>query len=305
MALIFGCTACGKSELAKLAADRWGADILSVDSMSVYRRMDIGTAKPVQPERRQYRYHLVDVVEPWESFSVGRYVELAEEAIADIASRGKPVLAVGGTALYIKALTEGLFEGPGADEAFRREIRRRAAAEGTAALHEELSKIDPAAADRISPNDLRRIERALEVYFLSGKPISELQTQWDAEKPQRQCTMIGLRREKADQNHRINMRVHRMMEHGFVDEVRSLLADWHGMSKQARQALGYAEIIEHLEGKIGLAETVEKIKINTRRFAKSQRTWFRRFGDAHWIDLDADAGEGVADKVLELIEPKG
>jgi len=298
---LIGCTGCGKGRVGRIAAEQLGAEILSVDSMKVYRRMDIGTAKPTPEDRARVRHHMIDVVEPSESFSVARYVAGADAAIAEICRRGRRVLAVGGTCLYVKGLSEGLFEGPGADPALRAQLRQRAEAEGSAALHAELAALDPVAAARIHPNDQRRIERALEVYRLTGRPISELQRQWDRSR-RYDCRFFGLRREKTDQNRRINQRVGRMIEMGLVDEVRSLLAGPGGLGPVARQAVGYAEIIEHLEGRLSLEEAVEAIKINTRRLAKSQRTWFRRWRDVTWLDVPADEPpETTARRLLALL----
>jgi tRNA dimethylallyltransferase len=297
---IIGCTACGKGSLARAAAMHLDAEIISVDALKVYRRMDIGTAKPSAEQRAEVPHHLIDVAEPQESFNVARYGKLAEAALADICARGRRPLLVGGTSLYIKALSEGLFEGPSADVAIRERLRARAAAEGASALHAELTRVDPEAASRIHPNDLRRIERALEVYELTGTPITVLQTQWDRERADRDCWFLGLRREKEDQSRRISARVKRMMEAGLLEEVRSLLAEPEPLSEQARQALGYAELIEHVEGRMTLDDAVERIKINTRRFAKAQRTWHKRFRGVQWLDVSA---EDTVDDVLERALP--
>lgn len=285
LTFIIGCTACGKSEVAFELARRAGAEIVVVDSMKVYRRMDIGTGKPSAAQHAAVSYHMIDVVEPSEEFSVARYVSLADRAIADVHARGQSIVVVGGTALYIKGLVHGLFEGPGEDAEFRARLRRRAAAEGTEPLHGELQRVDPATAERVHRRDYRRIERALEVFALTGKPISQLQTQWDSQEDRYECTFIGLRRDLEDQHQRINMRVKRMMEAGLLDEVKMLLAGEKALSRQASQALGYAELIEHLHGRRSLDKAVERIKINSRRLAKSQRTWFKRFRNVQWIDL--------------------
>jgi len=301
--IVIGCTASGKNQLGWLLAQRLGAEIVSADSMKVYRRMDIGTAKPSPQQRQVVRYHLIDVVEPSESFSAKRYVELADAAIRDIAGRGNRVLVVGGTALYIKALTEGLFEGPSANPAIRAEIRARAAREGTAALHAELQRVDPATAAMVHPNDLRRIERALEVYYLTGRPISELRKQWGRTRPEYEVHYLGIRRSREDTNSRINRRVKQMIERGLVDEVRRLLAEPRPLSMQARQAVGYAEIIAYLNRQMSLNEAIEQIKVNTRRLAKEQRTWFRRFPDVHWFDVAPDEPmESVCERVLREYE---
>jgi len=295
MVLILGVTGTGKGRLAFDLAESFDAEILSIDSMKVYRRMDIGTAKPPKEARKRVNYHLIDVVEPSEPFSVGRFLGLAYDAIEQIKRRKRKIIAVGGTALYIKALLYGLFEGPGADEQIRAELCARVQAEGLEALYGELSKVDPAAAGHISAKDGKRIIRALEVYKITGKPISSLQQQFDAERSLHNWTLIGLRREKADTSSRINKRAKKMIAAGLVDEVESLLAEDKPLSKQARCAIGYAEIIEHLKGRISLEEAAELIKKNTRRLAKSQRTWFRTFKDVHWLDIGP---EEPAEKIL-------
>ena len=297
---ILGCTASGKGATGRLLAGRIGGQIISVDSMKVYRRMDIGTGKPSPDVRDEVPHHGIDIVEPSESFSVARYVDFADKAIAEISNSGDVVLAVGGTALYIKSLAEGLFEGPGADAEIRAELKRRIDTEGLAALHEELARIDPESAGRIHPNDERRIVRAMEIFALTGEPISNLQKQWDNPSQRYDCVFIGLRRSRDDTNRRINARVKRMVDEGLRDEVAALIAEPAGLSKQAGAALGYAEMIEHLNGKCTLDEAVEQIKINTRQFAKHQRTWFRRFKDVHWIDVaEEDSVENITEKASE------
>jgi tRNA dimethylallyltransferase len=197
---ILGCTAGGKGSVGREIARRIGGEIVSVDSMKVYRRMDIGTAKPGSAVRGEIPHHCIDVAEPSESFSVAQFVDCADAAIADIRNRGRVPLAVGGTSLYIKALSEGLFEGPSADRQIRAELAERAEREGLAALHAELARVDPASAERIHPNDQRRIVRALEVHRITGTPISELQTQWESQAARYDGVFVGLRRDKTDQN---------------------------------------------------------------------------------------------------------
>ena len=303
MTFLLGNTGCGKGAVGRALAKRVGAEIVSVDSMKVFRQMNVGTAKPTPDAQQEVPHHLIDVVDPWEEFSVAEFVQRADRATEEILDRGHHVLAVGGTGLYIKALSEGLFEGPSAHRDIREALARRARREGTAALHGELSRIDPESADRIHPNDLRRIVRALEVFQLTGQPISKLQTQWDRDRPRRPWTFIGLRRQREDQSHRTNQRIKRMIEQGLVEEVRSLLAGERPLSNAARQALGYAEIVEHLEGGIPLADAVEMIKINTRRFAKAQRTWFKRFRQTEWFDLLPETA--VSEVVEQILERMG
>jgi len=296
MVLVLGVTASGKARLGFELAKSLDGEIISVDSMKVYRRMDIGTAKPSRQAQEEVRHHLVDVVEPSESFSVGLFLERALAVIDDIRSRGKTVVAVGGTALYIKALLYGLFEGPGSDELIRAELKARVQREGTARLHEALQRIDPEAASRIDSNDAKRIIRALEVYQLTGRPISSFQKQFDAEKPMHDWIILGLRRQKEEESRRMNARVKRMIEQGLVEEVRSLLAEERPLSRQARCAIGYAEIIEHLQGRMSLEDAIEEVKKNTRRLAKGQRTWFKTFKGVRWIDVGP---EETAESVIE------
>jgi tRNA dimethylallyltransferase len=303
MVLVLGVTASGKARLGFELARSLDGEIISVDSMKVYRRMDIGTAKASKEAQQQVRHHLIDVVEPSESFSVGLFLEKAQAAIEDIRSRGKTVVAVGGTALYIKALLYGLFEGPGSDEGIRAELRAQAQREGTVRLHEALQRIDPEAASRIDRNDAKRIIRALEVYQLTGRPISTFQKQFDAEKPVHDWTLLGLRREKAEESRRMNARVKKMIDQGLVEEVKALLAEDKPLSRQARCAIGYAEIIEHLQGRINLEDAVEEIKKNTRRLAKGQRTWFKTFKGVRWIDVGPEeAAESVIERAKKELD---
>jgi len=327
MILILGVTASGKGRLAFDLADSMGAEIISIDSMKVYRRMNIGTGKPPEEARRRIKYHLIDIVEPSDSFSVGTFLDAALHAIEQMRSRNRPVVAVGGTALYIKALLYGLFEGPPSDEQIRTRLKAQAQAEGLDELHRQLREIDPDAAQRIHPNDAKRIIRALEVHQITGRPISSLQQQWPEDRKQKtedreqktevgdrqssiehpvssienraskhNWTIIGLRREKTEENKRINARAKRMIDVGLVDEVKALLAEDRPLSKQARCAIGYAEIIEHLTGRMSLEEAVELIKKNTRRLAKGQRTWFKTFKNVNWLDVEA---EELAEKILD------
>ncbi len=312
MILILGTTASGKGSLAFELAKNLDAEIVSIDSMKVYRRMDIGTAKPSPEQREQIKYHLIDIIEPSDSFSVGAFHEVVLQQIEQIKNRGKKIIAVGGTALYIKALLYGLFDGPGSDENVRILLRQRIETEGAIELHRELATIDPAAAERINPNDSKRIIRALEVYQITGKPISSFQKQWGTHDVQNSndtnhgWTILGLKREKTDTSSRINQRVKKMILAGLVDEVKSLLDEEEPLSKQARCAIGYAEIIRYIEGLIDLQEATELIKKNTRRLAKGQRTWFKTFKDVHWLDIGQNESTeeilGRTQKLLSDIE---
>ena len=297
-----GCTACGKAAVGQELARRLGAHILSVDSMKVYRRMDIGTAKPSADVRAEVPHHGIDIVEPSQSYSVAEYVRRADAAIESIHAAGAPVLAVGGTSLYIKALAEGLFEGPSANPQLRAALKRRAAAEGLEVLHTELAAVDPESAARIHRNDERRIVRALEVFRLTQTPISQLQRQWDRNQQRYDCVFIGLRRNKADQAGRINRRAMRMIEAGLKDEVAALLAEPGGLSKQAAAAVGYAEWLDHFHGELTAEDVIERIKVNTRQLAKKQRTWQRRFRDVTWFNVaEADTAANVVEQILKSI----
>ncbi|MHC5076814.1 MAG: tRNA (adenosine(37)-N6)-dimethylallyltransferase MiaA [Planctomycetota bacterium] len=303
MIIILGVTASGKSRLAFELAKKLDAEIISIDSMKIYRRMDIGTAKPLPQVRKEIPYHLIDVVEPSESFSVARFLSLADESIEQIRGKGKPVIAVGGTALYLKTLLYGLFEGPGENEQIRNRLRKRAKHDGLEILHEELTKIDPEAAQNISFNDEKRIIRALEVFELTGRPISSMQKQFDANTTRHDWTIIGLRRSKEIESMRINARVKKMMDEGLLEEVESLLAEEIPLSKQARCAIGYAELINYLQGHGNLEEAVENIKKNTRRLAKGQRTWFKRFQNVNWIDAREDENnKQILARTFELLD---
>jgi tRNA dimethylallyltransferase len=303
---ITGCTACGKGRLAHALALHLGGEIISIDSMKVYRGMDVGTAKPSAVARAAVPHHLIDLTDPWEPFSAARFVELADQAVHQVHARSRPVVAVGGTMLYLKCWYQGIFVGPAADPGIRAEIRRRAASEGLDALHAELARVDPQAAARIHRNDLRRIERALEVYRLTGRPISELQRQWDRATPRRsdwRWVLIGLRRDREEINRRINARVQRMLAGGLVEEARRIWSDPRGVGPQARQAVGYAELFEHFAGRVSVEEAIEQIKIHSRRLAKQQRTWLKRLPEVHWLEAAGieDTGDLPA-AVLEILE---
>ncbi|HEX8521508.1 MAG TPA: tRNA (adenosine(37)-N6)-dimethylallyltransferase MiaA [Tepidisphaeraceae bacterium] len=278
--VILGPTASGKSELAFALAQRCGAHILSVDSMQVYRGMDIGTAKPSAQERIQVRHHAIDLVEPNETFTVARFVEVADAVIADARGQGVPLIATGGTPLYFKALFEGMFEGPSADAALRDRLRALTNEE----LHQKLQTVDPAAAGRIHLNDTKRLVRALEVYELTGQPITSLQREWGSDHLRHEAIWIGLDWEREQLNRRINARVKAMMAAGWVEETRELLKEYAELSKTAAEATGYQEILQHLHGKMSLEEATEQIKIATRQLARRQMKWFRRFLNVSWLD---------------------
>ncbi len=303
--VIVGATAGGKTalaiELARAVSRAHGidAEIISADSMQVYRGMDIGSAKPSAEELAAVVHHLIGVAEPGESFTVDRWLALTEEAIAGIRSRGHLPIVVGGTLLYIKALLEGLFDGPEADEALREALR----AMGTDALRAELERVDPSAAERIHPNDTRRTVRALEVFRLTGTAISELQAQWDRGGSREDALLVGLGWEPDAINRRINARVKLMLEQGLVEET-TRLWETGKLVGQAREGLGYKQLIEHLEGGCSLDDAVERIKVETRRFAKNQRTWLRRLRTTPgslWFEVGEMAPDKIAQAVIDKL----
>jgi tRNA dimethylallyltransferase len=304
--VLTGPTGSGKTQLALELAERLGAEIISMDSMALYRGMDIGTAKPSPAERRRIAHHLIDVLDPWESSSVAWWLDRAGECCREIESRGRTVLFVGGTPLYLKALLRGLFEGPPADLDLRERLQR----EGAAALHARLAVVDPPTAAKLHPNDLRRIIRALEVWEYTGQPISAQQTQWselriadcglrienqepaaEAHDPQSanpsirnpqsairnstQSAIVYLDLPREELYARIDARVEAMFAAGLVDEVAALRRLPRPLGREAGQALGYKEVVEHLDGRATLAETVAKVQQRSRNFAKRQLTWFR------------------------------
>lgn len=271
-----------------------GGECVCADSMQIYRRMDIGTAKPTQQQRATVRHHLLDLVEPTnDGFSVERWLQLAEHAIAEIRSRSRWPIVVGGTNLYVKALLYGLFDGPAPDE----ELRAELGSVTTEELRRLLVEADPVAAERIHANDRKRSIRAIEVFRTTGRRLSALQTQWDSDaRPRSDALLIGLEYPVDIINRRINDRVRAMIAEGLIDEVRQLTAI-DSMGKQASEALGYRQILDHLAGCRTIEEAIEEIKIRTRRLAKQQRTWLRRFRSvprSRWIDAGQETMQTIA-----------
>jgi tRNA dimethylallyltransferase len=288
-----GVTATGKTRIALALAETLGAEIISLDSMAIYRGMDIGTAKPTPEQQAVVPHHLIDVVGSEEDFSVAQYLGAAYATIADIRARGREVLFVGGTPLYLKALLRGLFEGPPADWELRKEIEAEVAEVGSEVLHARLEQIDPVAASTIHPRDKRRLIRAIEVYRATGQPISHQQLQFDDGREAEDCRVFVLRRPRPEQNSRIDERVEEMLERGLVDEVRRLTADGRQLGRTAGQAVGYHEVIEHLAGRIDWDSMMSRIKTRTRQFAKRQGVWFRSLSECRFIDIEGDVDAEV------------
>jgi len=309
--VILGPTAGGKSALAVAVAERFNGEIINADSMQVYRHLNIGTAKPTEKQLARATHHLVDVVEPTEPWTVADWLERAEALIADMRSRGVLPVVVGGTNLYLKALLEGMFEGPPADEAFRASLDNVA----SEALHERLAKVDPESASRIFPQDRKRVVRALEVHHATGQPISALQQQWSDERDASyrfNPLLIGLRWPVEDINRRINLRVKAMFHpplglrdpnepEDLIDETRRLESEG-VLGPQAREAIGTKQVLDHLAGKCTAAEAMERVKIDTRRFAKSQRTWLKRYRGVHWFDGAELKWPTLVHEVIKTVE---
>jgi tRNA dimethylallyltransferase len=285
--ILTGPTASGKSAVALELAERLNAEIIAADSMTLYRGMDIGTAKPSVAERQRVRHHLIDVLDPWESGTVAWWLDEAGACVADIERRGKTALFVGGTPFYLKALLCGLFPSPPSDQNLRSRLETEAEATGREALHARLASVDPSSARRLHPNDVRRVVRALEVWHLTGRPLSDWQRQgWWGEQGPRfspgSCLAIDV--PQIELYTRIDQRVEAMFVEGWVDEVRRLRRLPRPLSREASQALGYREIAHHLDGKQSLADTVAEVQLRTRQFAKRQLTWFRSLPGCEFCD---------------------
>jgi tRNA dimethylallyltransferase len=283
-----GPTASGKTEVGLELAERLNAEIISMDSMTLYREMDIGTAKPTREQQQRVAHHLIDILAPNEEYSLSNYVDAATDVIQDIRRRGREVLFVGGTPLYLKALLRGIFQGPPADWEFRQQIEEELRTVGLDALHERLQQVDPLSAAKLHPHDKRRIIRALEVYRLTGRPISHLQTQFEDGRPAAQCRVFVLTWPRAVLHQRIQRRVDAMFAAGLVDEVRGILARHQALSRTARQAVGYREVIQSLQQGKDLAETMEAVKVSTRRFARHQETWFRSLSECRFLPRSSE-----------------
>lgn len=272
-----------------------------MDSTTIYRRMDIGTAKPTMAERGGIPHHLIDMIEPWESASVADYRAWAGAAMRAVDSRRRRLLFVGGTPLYLKALLRGLFEGPGSDAELRRRLEQQADYEGDAALHARLAAVDPATAARLHPNDRRRVVRALEVFELTGRPLSAFQVEHERPAPAT-VRVFALEPPRPALNKRIDRRVRDFFTQGLVEEVRALQAAERPLSSVAAQAIGYREVIEMLAGRSTLEETISLIQARTRRFSRRQATWFRGLDEVRPLPIaDDENPEAIADRLADRI----
>lgn len=295
-----GPTASGKTRVGVELAKRLNAEVVSLDSMALYRGMDIGTAKPSEQVRGQVPHHLIDVVDPDQNFSLHDYLEAAQYVIHEIRNRGHEVLFVGGTPLYLKGLLRGICSGPAADWEFRAQVQQEVSRLGTQALHERLKQVDPLSAERLHPNDVRRIVRALEVYKHTGRPISHSQIHFDDAPSPSDCRVFVLDWSRDQLHERIEDRVNTMFDIGLVGEVQGLRGKFPTLSRTALQAVSYREVLDHLDGICNLAETIERIKIRTRRFAKRQSTWFRSLPECRTVPVDhASTVEQITEQILD------
>lgn len=300
-----GATAVGKTAVGIALAQRIGAEIISLDSMTIYRGMDIGTAKPSISQRAAVRHHLLDIVEPSAEFSVAQYMERAAAAVADIRSRGRKPLFVGGTPLYLKSLLRGLFNGPPADWQLRHDIEQELELVGQPALYERLVQVDAVAATHIHPHDTRRLIRALEVFRATGEPISHQQSQFEEGRPASECRVFVLRRRREELHARIEGRVEAMIECGLVEEARQLTANGKQLGRTARQAVGYREALAYLAGECDRDEIIARIKARTRRFAKRQGTWFRSLSECRFVEVEGDVDtNSVAESIVALVRAR-
>ena len=282
---IVGPTASGKTKLSVELALATGGEIVSFDSMQLYQRMDIGTAKPTPAEQMGVRHHMLDVLEPWESCSVSRYVAMADACVQDILARGKPVILVGGTGLYLDALISGRSFAPSPQTGRREELTRLADEQGIEPLLERLREIDPESAARLHPSNRRRIIRALEIYYETGQTMTEHDRQTQAVPPKYVPLRLGLNfADRQTLYDRIDLRAKRMFEQGLADEVRALLDAGVPETATAMQAIGYKEVVRALEGEISMDEALAQVQQSSRRYAKRQLTWFRRNPDVRWLD---------------------
>jgi tRNA dimethylallyltransferase len=295
--IIIGPTGVGKTELSLLLADALNAEIVSADSRQIYRYMDIGTAKPSLDELRRIKHHFIDIINPDEYYSAGEYGRKARECIDQIFIRNVQPIVVGGAGFYIRALIDGLFAPKVSSIKVKEHIRHRIRLEGSEAVFDYLKTVDPKSAQRLHPNDEQRIVRALEVYEITGTPISDFQ---DGKDDPAQFTplMIGLVRERQNLYERIEARVDSMLASGLVEEVRELQEMGYGPELNSLRTVGYQEVFEYLDDRLSYAEMTEQIKTHTRQYAKRQLTWFRREKRIRWVDLGTIKTEQIVPKIM-------
>jgi len=301
--IIAGPTAVGKTEASLLLAQEIGGEIVSADSMQIYRGMDIGTAKPTPEQRKLVYHHMIDIVEPGQPYSVGDYHRDARTVIDGILSSGGTPIVVGGTGLYIRALMRGLFHGPPADLALRERLLTREADGPEGTLYADLALVDPEAALKIHPNDLRRTIRALEVYYLRDRKLSDFQREHAFQDSPYNFLLVFLVRNRAELYARVEQRVEQMLGDGLEAEVKSMMDRGYSPELSSMHGLGYKQFLEHFQGRASREDTIAILKRETRRYAKRQFTWFRREPDARWVDVSGlvQAGE-IVERIKKNIE---
>jgi tRNA dimethylallyltransferase len=298
---IVGPTASGKSSLALALALKFRGEIISADSVQVYRGLDIGTAKPSAEERRLVPHHLIDILEPDQEYSAALFRQQADEVIQRLHLRNIPIFVAGGTGLYLKVLSRGIFRGPGGDARVRDALYRRAETEGEGVLHGKLQQLDPEAASRIHPQDILRIIRALEVCSLAGRPLSHFHREHGFRESPYEILKIGLQWERETLFRRIEWRVEKMIEMGWVEEVKVLLEKGHSSRWKSMRTVGYKHIVSHIAGEMDLPRAIGLIKRDTRRYAKRQITWFKADQEIHWFPAGGMAGSLIEAKVGEFL----
>lgn len=297
---VVGPTASGKSALGLAIARRFNGEIVCMDSMQIYRGMDIGTAKPTLEEQATIPHHMLDIVEPADTFSVSQYAQRVEPVLHEIESRGKRAILVGGTGLYLRALTQGLsLGGAEADEALRAKLHAmEAEPSGKERLHDWLKAVDPQTAERLHPNDVRRVIRAIEVYETTGTPLSQQERASVPDMPFN-FKLIGCTMERERLYEKINQRVDRMLEAGLMDEVEGLLKAGVSPACQSMQGIGYKELVPCFQGRLSLEDAAVLLKRNTRHYAKRQWTWFKGERDVRWVDVSQAEGQKEALEAAE------
>jgi tRNA dimethylallyltransferase len=299
--VLLGPTAVGKSELGIKVAKRIRGEMVNADSLQVYKYLDIGTAKPSKVEREEVPHHLIDIIDPDKEFNAGAYKKAAQETTRELHKRGRRIILVGGTYLYVRVLLYGLIEGISADCEIRDELRRLKSDFGVSYIYNKLESLDPDAAGRIHPNDYVRIERALEVYYLTGAKMSELQEKHGFRENEYEVLKIGISEEGGVLKRKIDERVDRMIKEGLVDEVEKLREMGFGRNLKPMQSIGYKHMNQYIDGEITLNKAIELIKRDTKRLAKRQMTWLRVDKDIHWYHIPADL-DRVMDKAEDFYD---
>ena len=310
--VISGATASGKSEVAIRVAEAINGEILSLDSIAVYRGMDIGTAKPTLADQARVRHHLIDLVDPNEDFSVAKFLEHAHQCVAEIRSRGRVPIFVGGTPMFLKGVLRGFDPGPPADWEFRNAVEADVKQHGIQMLRERLRQVDPLAAHRIEEGDVRRMIRALEVARHTGTPLSHRQTQFERGRDAANCLVFSLHWPREVLHQRIELRVKKMLDDGLVDEVRGLVECYTALSRTASQAVGYREILDYLAGEMALEEAQYRVLVHTRQLARRQETWLRSFSEVRPIEMnasicgeDSNCSTQIAKEIVQAVASRG